>query len=91
MCQNSKTHSHFFCKRSIVNSVNDKNDIHEICRKNIAMIQSSHRILSLYHLHIAGCFIAFFFLRFAFCFFFLLLWIKIGFKISAIGVANTLA
>lgn len=58
-----------FCKRSIVNDANDKNDIHEISRKNIAMIHSTHRILSPYHSYIAGCFIVFFFLRFAFCFF----------------------
>lgn len=89
MCQNSKTHSHFFCKRSIINGANDKNDIHEICPEKNTMSRMKHHILSLYHSHIAGCFIAFFFLRFAFCFFFLLLWIKIGFKISAIGVANT--
>lgn len=48
----------------------------KIDKKKNAMFHSSHRILSLYHSHIAGCFIAFFFLRFAFCFFFLLLWIK---------------
>lgn len=77
-----------FCKRSIVNSTNDKNDIHEISRKNIAMIQSYHRILSLYHLHIAGCFIVFFFRRFAFRFFFLLLWVKIGLRRLLGGVTK---
>ena len=77
-----------FCKRSIVNSTNDKNDIHEICRKNIEMIQSYHRILSPYHSYIAGCFIVFFFLRFAFCFFFLLLLVKIGLRRLLSGVTT---
>ena len=77
-----------FCKRSIVNDANDKNDIHEICRKNIAMIHSTHRILSPYHSYIAGCFIVFFFLRFAFCFFSLLLWVKIGLRRLLSGVTT---
>ena len=65
MCQNSKTHSHFFCKRSIINGANDKNDIHEICPEKNTMSRMKHHILSLYHSHIAVLQFVFFFPRIA--------------------------